>query len=109
MTVETVKVYKGKDSVVVNKADVEEWNDRGYLTSSQQKKAAEEKKNKLSPAQQKELEEKEREEAESAAIEAFIQEGLDARKKAGEPDLTEEEMVQFKAYYTEEYKTKDKE
>ena len=37
MTVETVKVYKGKESVVVNKSDVKEWNERGYKTSSQQK------------------------------------------------------------------------
>jgi hypothetical protein len=40
MTVETVKVYKGKDSVVVNKTDVNEWNEKGYKTSSQQKTSA---------------------------------------------------------------------
>lgn len=44
MRVETVKVYKGKESVVVNKTDVKEWNERGYKTSAQQKTSADESK-----------------------------------------------------------------
>lgn len=35
--VPTVKVYKGKDHIVVNKTDVATWNEAGYFTSSQQK------------------------------------------------------------------------
>lgn len=42
MSIETVKVYKGKEIVICNKSDVKLWNDAGYLTSLQQKKAAEE-------------------------------------------------------------------
>lgn len=41
MSIETVKVYKGKESVICNKSDVSVWNKAGYLTSLQQKKAAE--------------------------------------------------------------------
>ena len=102
--VETVKVYKGKAEVVCNKTDVKKWNDAGYWTSSQQKENA--KKKKLSPEELKAIEEKERVEAENTAIASYIKEGLEARKKAGEPDLTEEELVKFTEFYTEEYKAK---
>jgi len=37
MDVETVKVYKGKSVVLINKTDLEEWNKNGYKTSAQQK------------------------------------------------------------------------
>lgn len=44
MREETVKVYKGNKNVTINKSDLELWNGNGYLTSSQQKSAADEKK-----------------------------------------------------------------
>jgi hypothetical protein len=40
MTVETIKVYKGSNSVVVNKSDVEEWRNNGWQTSSDRQKSS---------------------------------------------------------------------
>lgn len=45
MRCETVKVYKGKSEAIINRTDLEEWNERGYVTSSQRQKAAKNKKN----------------------------------------------------------------
>lgn len=36
--VETIKVYKGTNSVVINKDDLKTWNDMGFKTSAQRQK-----------------------------------------------------------------------
>lgn len=41
MKLDTVKVYKGKSVVTINKSDLEVWNESGFFSSSQQKAAAE--------------------------------------------------------------------
>lgn len=37
MNVETIKVYKGRSCVKINKCDLEEWQSRGYETSQDRK------------------------------------------------------------------------
>jgi hypothetical protein len=41
--VETIKVYKGSNEVVINKTDVDEWRKNGYETSSDRQSKAKKK------------------------------------------------------------------
>lgn len=37
MKLDTIKVYKGRTEVIINKTDLEKWNSEGWVTSAQRK------------------------------------------------------------------------